>query len=199
MMKSGASSQSKRPSDSGMMSATRSMQVPLQMRRDDPRSLETRFCDVMMVDGQRGLEVEDALSVTASFDEKPGLAILDSGCTRSVHSAQWADAFEKELKKRDLKPKVREKKQTFRGIGGNSESDVVKVFPVAIGGVLGELHSAETKEGNYPLLVSRPFMEHLGTIHRLQEWNSFFLGHWSFKPALAQDITWTSCSGPLRF
>ena len=63
MMKSGASSQSKRPSDSGMMSTTRSMQVPLQMRRDDPRSLETRFCDVMMVNEQRGLEVEDALSV----------------------------------------------------------------------------------------------------------------------------------------
>lgn len=40
----------------------------------------------------------------------------------------------------------------------------MKVFPVHLGGVRGELHSAETKEGNFPLLISRPFMEHLGTV-----------------------------------
>lgn len=164
MVKGGAPAQSKRSSDSGQMSTTRSMQIPLQMRRDDPMSLETKFCDVMMVDDQVAVGEEDAFKVTGSSEEKPGLAILDSGCTRSVHSAQWAETFEEELKKRGLKPKVRNKKQTFRGIGGNSESDIVKVFPVHLGGVPGELHSAETKEGNFPLLISRPFMEHSGTV-----------------------------------
>ena len=164
MVKGGVPAQSKRSSDSGQMSTTRSMQIPLQMRRDDPMSLETKFCDVMMVDDQVAIGEEDAFKVTGSSEEKPGLAILDSGCTRSVHSAQWAEAFEEELKKRGLKPKIRNKKQTFRGIGGNSESDIVKVFPVHLGGVPGELHSAETKEGNFPLLISRPFMEHLGTV-----------------------------------
>ena len=44
-----------------------------------------------------------------------------------------------------------------------NSSNTVKVFPLGIAKIHGELHSAETP-GNTPFLVSGPFMEELGTV-----------------------------------
>ena len=99
----------------------------------------------------------------SQLQDLPGLAILDSGCNRTMHGDQWCTAFEEKLAEFDLKPTLRKKKQLFKGIGGHSESKVVKGFAIGIGGVNGTLHSAETN-GKIPMLISRPFMQSLGTV-----------------------------------
>lgn len=102
-------------------------------------------------------------------DDPPGLAILDSGCSRTMHGEAWSEAFENELKKIGISVKSRNKTQTFKGVGGQTESTVVKMFPFGIGGEEhGYIHSAETP-GNTPMLISRPFMKELGTILNLGE------------------------------
>ena len=100
--------------------------------------------------------------------DPPGLAILDSGCNRTMHGEEWAKAYEEKLAELGLQPSIRNKTQLFKGIGGHAESKVVKAYPVGLGGVNGELHSAETP-GKTPMLISRPFMQTLGTIINLGE------------------------------
>lgn len=103
----------------------------------------------------------DRLSLeTYASDEQdpPGLAILDSGCTRTTHGTEWSELFEIGISSRK-----RLKKQSFRGVGRQIASNTVKIFPIGISGVNGELHSAEAP-GALPLLLSRPFMEELQTV-----------------------------------
>ena len=54
-------------------------------------------------------------------------------------------------------------RQAFRGVGGQVTSTVTKVYPVGLSRVHGELCSCEAP-GSLPLLLSRPFMQKLGTI-----------------------------------
>eukprot|EP00435_Cladocopium_sp_Y103_P058473 s1160_g20.t1 len=148
----------KRPFSPEDMLTSRTIKVPLQMDYYDPCSLKVTECEVMMVDDDLNLEAY------AVQDEDPaGLAILDSGCNRTMHGQEWAKAFEEKLNELGLQPSTRHKTQLFKGIGGHAESKVVKAYPVGLGGVNGELHSAETP-GKTPMLVSRPFMQTLGTI-----------------------------------
>jgi hypothetical protein len=101
-------------------------------------------------------------------EDPPGLAILDSGCTRTMHGTVWASKFEERLSELNLQPMCKTKTQRFRGVGGETISRVVKIFPIGLGGVHGELHSAET-DGDTPLLLSRPFMQSLGAIINLKK------------------------------
>ena len=57
---------------------------------------------------------------------------------------------------------------------GKIESKHVRVFPVGIYKVHGEIHSAETP-GNTPLLLSRLFMEELGAVINLADQTISFL------------------------
>ena len=75
----------------------------------------------------------------------------------------WDNLVRLPLSDIGLSPFVKSKIQKFRGVGGETVSREVKVFPIGIGGKHGELHSAETP-GDTPLLLSRPFMEALGTV-----------------------------------
>ena len=100
--------------------------------------------------------------MTSELDP-PGLAILDSGCTKTMHGATWAERYEAELEKLGLTWQEKEKKQLFKGVGGNVQSNVVKVYPIALSKVHGEMCSSEAP-GPLPLLLSRPFMEELGTV-----------------------------------
>ena len=131
--------------------------------RADPSMPAQVASECMMVASE---EIEENVKYEAfalEAQDPPGLAILDSGCTRTMHGSEWAHRFEEEISKYDLVPKVRDKRQTFKGIGGAAESKIVKVFPVGIGGSHGVIHSAET-DGQTPMLISRPFMQALGTI-----------------------------------
>ena len=160
MIKDGKVNENKRPSNPDDMKESRTIQVPIRYDPYDHRTLDLQECQVMMTEDA----TPDFLDAFAVNDEDPpGLAILDSGCTRTMHGTKWAEKFEQELMKIPLCPRLKQKRQLFRGIGGDIESNVVKVFPVGIGHRNGELHSAEVP-GNNPMLISRPFMQKLGTI-----------------------------------
>ena len=153
-----------RPED---MVSTRQLRVPVAM---DPQRLDItteQDCDVMMVvpgsPSDSGGEEVIPHSYVASELDPPGLAILDSGCTKTMHGAAWAKRFEAELEKLGLNFEVRHKTQTFKGVGGHIQSDVVKVYPVGLAKVHGEMCSSEAP-GPLPLLLSRPFMEEMGTV-----------------------------------
>ena len=177
------------------METTRNLQIPLQHDPQDLQNVSIHYCDVMMVESadatkpkdhpimqelqavedENGLGLDDdpqlndpdiSINYALTGSDLPGLAILDSGCTRTMHGSEWATSFEQALTGFGLVPLKKEKLQRFRGVGGETISKVVKVFPVGIGQSHGELHSAETP-GSTPLLLSRPFMQQLGTV-----WNS---------------------------
>ena len=149
------------------MVTQRCIRVPIsQDPHAQPEFTQLTDCEVMMVDDAAEDEDESkrlAAAFLAAPDDPPGLAILDSGCTRTMHGEKWATQFEQALHELGLSSESRPKNQAFRGIGGQLNSDTVKVFPVGIAGIHGELHSAETP-GNAPLLLSRPFMQELGTV-----------------------------------
>eukprot|EP00435_Cladocopium_sp_Y103_P035729 s1670_g9.t1 len=179
MMKGDSRSVLKRTADPSAMEASRCIQVPLQTLENDPLHLEPHFCDVMMVEDANDCNdhekpsgsaepaadrtVPEEMSYLLQDEESPGLAILDSGCTRTMHGRLWAERFEEKLKEQGKRPKIQRKKQIFRGVGGQTQSECVKAFPITLGGVPGEIFSAET-EGSVPLLISRPFMEKLSTV-----------------------------------
>ena len=50
--------------------------------------------------------------------ESAGQAILDSGCTRTMHGLSCARRFEKELRERGLEFRSKSGKQSFKGVGG---------------------------------------------------------------------------------
>ena len=153
-----------RPHD---MVSTRQIRVPVAL---DPHRLDIvseHDCDVMMQEpaGDTHLEsdTEIPVSYVTSELDPPGLAILDSGCTRTMHGAAWARRFEAELDRLNLSWKAQKRKQLFKGVGGHVESNVVKIYPIALAKVHGEMCSSEAP-GPLPLLLSRPFMEELGTV-----------------------------------
>eukprot|EP00435_Cladocopium_sp_Y103_P062124 s1878_g23.t1 len=152
----------KRPQDVNAMNADRCIYVPIQVSIN-PQDVTVQQCDVMMVTDSQ-LESFFALNP----EEPPGLAILDSGCTRTMHGTVWASKFEERLSELNLQPMCKTKTQRFRGVGGETVSRVVKIFPIGLGGVHGELHSAET-DGDTPLLLSRPFMQSLGAVINLKK------------------------------
>ena len=153
----------KRTQDIDAMQTSRCIQVPLQYDPGDLSAVNIHYCDVMMVDDQ-----DAELAFVLTDQDQPGLAILDSGCTRTMHGSEWASTFEKSLAERGLSPKIKQKVQRFRGVGGETVSKVVKIYLVGIGKAHGELHSAEC-EGMTPLLLSRPFMQELGAVIDLSD------------------------------
>ena len=151
--KAGITSPLKRNTDPDDMVAHRCIRVPICMHEGHPEMAQPHDFEVLMVnqdisDHER-LDLET--TYTTSSQDPPGLAILDSGCTRTMHGTDWAKAFEEELEKLNLSPRRRLKKQSFKGVGGQIASDTVKIFPVGINKVNGELHSAEAP-GSLPLL-----------------------------------------------
>ena len=147
----------KRSAASDDMRTSRNIQVPIQLNPKSPGQYTEHVFEVLMM----GDEIEETFALTE--DEPPGLAILDSGCTKTMHGKAWGDRLEEELNKLGLSSSLRKRHQVFKGIGGKVESEGIKVFPCGIYGVRGEIHSAETP-GSTPLLISRPFMEELGAV-----------------------------------
>ena len=96
MTKSGQDNQpGKRVFNRDEMVTSRCIRVPLGSDpHGQPDGLFLSDCEVMMVSGNSQV-AEDALISTP--DDPPGLAILDSGCTRTMHGVMWSQAFEKEL------------------------------------------------------------------------------------------------------
>ncbi|CAE7766366.1 GIP, partial [Symbiodinium sp. CCMP2456] len=143
----------------------RQLRIPVAMDQHRLDITSEQDCDVMMV-GLAGDGAGEELipsSYVASESDPPGLAILDSGCTKTMHGEAWAERFEKELVALGLSFGTRQRPQLFKGVGGHIKSEVVKVYPVGLAKVHGEMCSSEVP-GPLPLLLSRPFMEEMGTV-----------------------------------
>ena len=159
----------KRNIDPDNMVTRRQIRVPVAM---DPQRLDVvteQDCDVMMVTNEavEGEPLDDDCVVPFAYvtseEDPPGLAILDSGCTKTMHGTHWARAFEKELERLGLPFKTRAVRQTFKGVGGQITSEFAKIYPIGLAKAHGQMQSSET-HGPVPLLLSRPFMEELGKV-----------------------------------
>lgn len=156
---------SKRPQHPDEMIAHRCIRVPLCLDNRHPDLIQVHDFEVLMTedDPNPGDRLDLDFNFTATPSGPPGLTILESGCARTMHGESWAKSFEVELGKLGLSSRRPLKHQSFKGVGGEIASDTVKAFPIGIGGVNGELHSAEAPCG-LPLLLSRPFLEQLETV-----------------------------------
>ncbi|CAJ1448790.1 unnamed protein product, partial [Effrenium voratum] len=139
------------------MDVDRLIKVPIQMNPDDHQP-QVHECEAMMANSS-----DSDPEVMVTMADPPGLAILDSGCSRTMHGRGWAEEFEKALTDLGLTFDTKAKDQSFKGIGGHIKSTEIKIYPIGIGGRHGQLHTAETPDMS-PLLLSRPFMKKLGTI-----------------------------------
>lgn len=94
----------KRTEHPSAMEATRIIQVSLQQDLQDFEHASVTFCDAMMAeaaDEQRDDLVDfsdDPADVTVNY-ALTASAILDSGCTRTMHGSKWSSAVEDALKK----------------------------------------------------------------------------------------------------
>ena len=114
-IKSSSARPDKRPANPDDMVANRHIRVPLQHDPNHPKIVQLHDCEVMMVEMP---DDNDAIAqaYVASDADSPGLAILDSGCTRTMHGKQWAEKFEAALASFGLSPKSRVKNQLFAGV-----------------------------------------------------------------------------------
>ena len=152
-----------RPTD---MVTTRQVRVPVVTGPSRPDLVVEHDCDVMMVDQAEGDVLEDDATVAddiAIGSDPPALTILDSGCTKTMRGTAWAERFEAELSRLGLKFQSQKRKQLFKGVGGQIQSNLVKIYPIGLAKVHGEMCSSEAP-GPLPLLLSRPFMEELGAV-----------------------------------
>ena len=67
-------------------------------------------------------------------------AILDSGCTKTMHGSAWGRRYEKELEKLGLVYQVKSREQSFKGVGGQVRSTTAKIYPIGINRVHGEMY-----------------------------------------------------------
>jgi hypothetical protein len=146
-----------------------SIVVNVQISEDDPH-LEQQECPVMVTAAADEVSDEDSETPEAFVvdpDEEPGLAILDTACSRTIHGEVWRKKFEEALSARNLQPSVKAKTQVFRGVGGKITSKEVATFPVGVGGVQGQLDSAQTAD-NSPMLLSNSYLRSLGAVIDLE-------------------------------
>ncbi|CAE7745994.1 RE1 [Symbiodinium sp. KB8] len=181
----GGESRDKREATPGTMITSRVLQAPVAMDRTRFDIVSVQDCEVMMTtecqstsparssstqwelvedtqpEQKEGSQDPEALVLEQW--EVPGLAILDSGCTKTMHGSKWAARFAGALRQKGLGCETRACDQKFKGVGGDVASSCLKVYPIGIKGIHGELVSCET-EGNLPMLLSRAFMEQQGTV-----------------------------------
>ena len=93
------------------------------------------------------------------------LALVDTACTSCLHSRAWREAYQQTLPT-GLECKATSNQKTFHFANGQSSDGRLQVWsiPVFLGGVRGEIHSAEMPEGTTPMLLSIPAMDALDMI-----------------------------------
>ncbi|CAE7672788.1 dnaaf1, partial [Symbiodinium microadriaticum] len=93
------------------------------------------------------------------------LALVDTACTSCLHSRAWREAYQQTLPT-GLECRATSNQKTFHFANGQSSDGRLQVWsiPVFLGGVRGEIHSAEMPEGTTPMLLSIPAMDALDMI-----------------------------------
>ncbi|CAK0870870.1 unnamed protein product [Prorocentrum cordatum] len=111
--------------------------IPVQPNIHQPDVISTYECSVMVATTSNAFSAHDN-------DADIMLAIIDTGCTRTMHGESWRAAFERKL----------------------ARSTTAVRFPVSIGGKCGEILSCEVP-GDCPMLLSRDMLTKLGLSTRL--------------------------------
>ncbi|CAK0854593.1 unnamed protein product [Prorocentrum cordatum] len=133
--------------------------IPVQPNIHQPDVISTYECSVMVATTGNAFSAHDN-------DADAMLAIIDTGCTRTMHRESWRAAFERKLARRGLQVVKTPTSRTFRGVGGRARSTTAVRFPVGIGGKCGEILSREVL-GDCPMLLSRDMITKLGLSTRL--------------------------------
>ncbi|CAK0850569.1 unnamed protein product, partial [Prorocentrum cordatum] len=133
--------------------------IPIQPNIHQPDDISTYECSVMAATTGNAFSAHDS-------DADAVLAIIDTGCTRTMHGESWRAAFERKLARRGLQVVKTPTSRTFRGIGGRARSTTAVRFPVGIGGKCGDILSREVP-GDCPMLFSRDMLTKLGLSTRL--------------------------------
>ena len=94
----------------GYGSSSLTFKVHIQMDPGDRSTLVPTECSVMMV------------SRDDYGHPDVGLAILDTGCSETMHGRDWRCPFEDILKKYGVRTVAFNKSKRFRGVGGRVES-----------------------------------------------------------------------------
>ena len=83
------------------------------------------------------------------------LALVDTACTSCLHSRAWREAYQQTLPT-GLDCKATTNQKTFHFANGQSSDGRLQVWsiPVFLGGIRGEIHSAEMPDGTTPMLLS---------------------------------------------
>ncbi|CAK0863333.1 unnamed protein product, partial [Prorocentrum cordatum] len=133
--------------------------IPIQPNIHQPGVISTYECSVMAATTGNAFSARDS-------DADAMLAIIDTGCTRTMQGESWRAAFERKLARRGLQVVKTPTSRTFRGIGSRTRSTTAVRFPVGIGGKCGEILSCEVP-GDCPMLLSRDMLTKLGLSMRL--------------------------------
>ncbi|CAK0901419.1 unnamed protein product, partial [Prorocentrum cordatum] len=133
--------------------------IPIQPNIRQPDVISTCECSVMAAITGNAFSAHDN-------DADAMLAIIDAGCTRTMHGESWRAVFERKLARRGLQVVGTPTSRTFRGVGGRTSSTTAVRCPVGIGGKCGEILSCEVP-GDCPMLLSRDMLTKLGLSMRL--------------------------------
>ena len=95
----------------------------------------------------------------ADVDE-PGLAVLDTGCSRTMNGSHWAESFSAALAERGLQGVARQVNCSVLGVGGTIQATVDMRWPVGIFENDGAINALQV-EGSCPFLFSREAMSAL--------------------------------------
>ena len=90
---------------------------------------------------------------------------MDTACTSCLHSKAWREAYEKTLPK-GLRCSETTARKTFHFANGQTTDNKLSVWsiPVFLGGVRGDILSAEMAGGSTPMLLSIPALTALDVI-----------------------------------
>lgn len=125
-----------------------------------PQCCESWWCGVWTVsDDDEGHDVSDA--------DVP-LAIIDTGCTRTMIGHKQLKQLHKKLKLQGHSIRIDNHRQVFRGIGGQTVSKSTAIIPVGIGGHEGYIR-AHIMPKRAPFLLSHRLLKQFGTVLNLAE------------------------------
>ncbi|CAK0814360.1 unnamed protein product, partial [Prorocentrum cordatum] len=134
--------------------------IPVQPNIHQPDVISTYECSVMVATTGNVFSAHDN-------DADAMLAIIDTGCTRTMHGESRRAAFERKLARRGLQVVKTPTSRTFRGVGGRARSTTAVRFPAGIGGKCGEILSCEVPGDCPMMLLSRDMLTKLGLSMRL--------------------------------
>ncbi|CAE7814668.1 GIP [Symbiodinium sp. CCMP2456] len=125
---------------------------------------ENSFCNMAgSKTGRRNLDEEEGQVNEAK------VALLDTACTSCLHSRSWREMYSQTLPTGTRCEETATRK-SFHFANGASTNDKLVVWrvPIYLGGLAGEVFSAEVNQGSTPLLLSIPALDALDAVMHMK-------------------------------